>query len=249
MLGGCGWLAGGVISAAATLAPAAPWRYVRQDPPAVFLIPDRFEAESEAGVDVHLASFDSTGTFPRTSRMVEVDASDVAFDWVFTRSDRVQRNLDESASSDGGRSLTVALPEGGTILIGMEWTDGDRTICAKTILTRGPRDEARASHPVAAAKTGQRAEIRPLTDPRALRAPGEALFEVAFDTIGAAGLTLRARHASLCIVTEATVDANGTVRIGLDRDGVWLVEVRAREEGVNQILIATLSFEIPEFDE
>ena len=215
-------------------------------------MPGRFTGGAERGVRLRIVAPREQGSACAAEAQAGSDLTwpEHPPEWMFIRTARTQRNLTSIEFEEGDASFfDQEIAESGTILIGADWVADARTVCAKSLLMRGPFDAALASFPVAAAKTGQRAEIRPMTDPRRLRGPGEVLFEVAFDARDAAGTVLRAVHHETRSEIEGIVDANGMTRLRFERSGVWMLKVSARESEESQhVLTATLTFEAPAFE-
>lgn len=75
---------------------------------------------------------------------------------------------------------------------------------------------------VAMSKTGQRAELRPLLDPTAIRPPGDLPLVVYADTIRRPGVRLVA-HSPTHAERSYTTDAAGIAHVRIDRPGRWRI--------------------------
>jgi hypothetical protein len=122
--------------------------------------------------------------------------------------------LAERAGEKGLPRAALALP-----------AEGPVTVLRLESLALVARPGGAAPATVAASKSGQRMELRPLFDPGALAAGGDFVFRLYLPEGGADGLLCRAVQLETREALALERLPEGTLRMRLERPGPWMVEV------------------------
>jgi uncharacterized GH25 family protein len=174
-------------------------------------------------------------------------------EWAFLRSEGSQQNADSGVFGADGW-LNFESKQDGVHRVGVdlkprfEFDPQKRTQLevhrsAAALIRLGMES---APSPVATAKTGQVAEIRPLMDPTALPVGSDLPFRLYIEGSGAGEATLTAESPSGRTIRTRT-DFNGIGALRLEEAGIWILEFRAfgpasSASAVPRAFAGTLSF-------